>query len=31
MDLYELFKYSSARREDFKEVQIEMDVEVHNF
>ena len=31
MDLYALFKYSSARREDFKEVQIEMDVEVHNF
>ena len=31
MDLYALFKYSSARREDFKEVQIEIDVEVHNF
>ena len=31
MDLYALFKYSSARREDFTEVQIEKDVEVHNF
>ena len=31
MDLYALFKYNNARREDFKEVQIEMDVEVHNF
>ena len=31
MDFYALFKYSSTRREDFKEVQMEMDVEVHNF
>ena len=31
MDLYFLFKHSAARCEDFKNVQIEMEVEPHNF
>ena len=31
MDLHALFKYSAARREDFREVQIEMDLELSNF
>ena len=30
-DLHSLFKYSAARHEDFKELQIEMDLELHNF
>ena len=28
MDLHALFKYSAARREDFREVQIEMDLDL---
>ena len=31
MDLHSLFKYSAARHEDFKELQFEMDLEMHNF
>ena len=31
MDLYSLFKHSAAIHEDFKNVQIEMEVEPHNF
>ena len=31
MDLHSLFKYSAARREDFKELQCEMDLDMHNF
>ena len=31
IDLHSLFKYSAARWEDFKELQMEMDLEVHNF
>ena len=31
MDLHSLFKYSAARREDFKELQFDMDLEMHNF
>ena len=31
MDLHSLFKYSAARWEDFKELQMEMNLEVHNF
>ena len=31
MDLHALFKYSAARREDFREVQIEMDLDLTNF
>ena len=31
MDLHALFKYSAARREDFREVQIEMDLDLSNF
>ena len=31
MDLHSLFKYSAARRDDFKELQYEMDLEMHNF
>ena len=31
MDLHVLFKYSAARREDFREVQIEMDLDLTNF
>ena len=31
MDLYFLFKHSASRHEDFKNVQIEMEVEPHNF
>ena len=31
MDLHSLFKYSAARWEDFKELQMEMDLGVHNF
>ena len=31
MDLHALFKYSTARREDFREVQIEMDLDLTNF
>ena len=31
MDLHSLFKYSPARCEDFKELQKELDLEVHNF
>ena len=31
MDLHLLFKHSSVRGEDFKEVQKEMEVELHNF
>ena len=31
MDLYFLFKFSTARCEDFKNIQIEMEVESHNF
>ena len=31
MDLYFLFKHSAAGCEDFKNVQIEMEVEPHNF
>ena len=30
-DLHSLFKYSAARWEDFKKLQLEMDLEVHNF
>ena len=30
-DLHSLFKYSAARHEDLKELQIEMDLELHNF
>ena len=31
MDLYFLFKHSAAQWEDFKYVEIEMEVEPHNF
>ena len=31
LDLHALFKYSAARREDFKEVQLELGLELHNF
>ena len=31
MDLHLLLKYSAARWEDFKELQMEMNLEVHNF
>ena len=31
MDLHALFKYSAARHEDFREVQIEMDLDLTNF
>ena len=31
MDLHALFKYRAARREDFREVQIEMDLDLTNF
>ena len=31
MDLHALFKYSTARCEDFREVQIEMDLDLTNF
>ena len=31
LDLYSLFKYSAARREDFKEVQVEMELDTNNF
>ena len=31
MDLHSLFKYSATRREDFKELQFEVDLEMHNF
>ena len=31
MDLHSLFKYSAARRDDLKELQYEMDLEMHNF
>ena len=31
MDLHALFKYSAAGREDFREVQIEMDLDLTNF
>ena len=31
MDLHSLFKYSAARRDNFKELQYEMDLEMHNF
>ena len=31
MDLDSLFKYCPARCEDFKELQKELDLEVHNF
>ena len=31
MDLHALFKYSAARREDFREVQIKMDLDLTNF
>ena len=31
MDLYSLFKYSTARREDIKEVQVEMELDTNNF
>ena len=31
MDLHALFKYSAARREDFREVHIEMDLDLTNF
>ena len=31
MDLHALFKYSAARCEDFREVQIEMDLDLTNF
>ena len=31
MDLHSLFKYSPARCEDLKELQKELDLEVHNF
>ena len=31
MDLHALFKYSAARREDFREVQIEMDLDLTYF
>ena len=30
-DLHSLFKYSADRHEDFKELQLEMDLELHNF
>ena len=30
-DLHSQFKYSATRNEDFKELQIEMDLELHNF
>ena len=31
LDLHALFKYSAARHEDFKEVQLELGLELHNF
>ena len=31
MDLYQLFKHSAARCEDFKNVQMEMELDQHNF
>ena len=31
LDLHSLFKYSAARREDFKEVQVEMELDTNNF
>ena len=31
MDLYFLFKHSAARCEDLKDMQIEMEVDPHNF
>ena len=31
LDLHALFNYSAARREDFKEVQLELGLELHNF
>ena len=31
LDLHALFKYSAARRESYREVQHELEVEVHNF
>ena len=31
MDLHAVFKYSAARHEDFREVQIEMDLDLTNF
>ena len=31
MDLHSLFKYSAARWENFKELQMEMDLEAYNF
>ena len=31
MDLHALFKYSAARHEDFREVRIEMDLDLTNF
>ena len=31
LDLYSLFKYSAARREDFKEVQEEIELDTNNF
>ena len=30
-DLYTLFQHSAARHEDYVGVQIEMEVEIHNF
>ena len=31
LDLHSLFKYSATRQEDLQKVQVEMEVEVHNF
>ena len=31
LDLHSLFKYSAARREDFKQLQLSLDVEMHTF
>ena len=31
LDLHTLFKYSAARQEDFKGVQVEMNLETHSF
>ena len=31
LDLHSLFKYSAARRQDYKELQLDLDVEMHTF
>ena len=31
LDLHSLFKYSAARREDYTELQLSLDVEMHTF